>query len=122
MRTAALAIAAAATLAAWGTAASARVSDTDFIRASRCHALASASGSAHAAALASVTKAESRGRADTVVRMADKAAAKAANEARSDSAEKRAKVAAELDGVCQAFLGDKSTGTASSSTAASPAS
>jgi hypothetical protein len=112
MRTAILAIAAAATLAAWGTSASARVSDQEFIQASRCHALASAGGGAEAETLKAYTKAEARGRNDTVMRMAEKAAAKAAGEARSDSAEKQAKVAAELGGACQAFLGDRATGTA----------
>lgn len=117
MRTAALAIAAAATLAAWGTSASARISDADFIQASRCHALAAAGGGSDAETLKAYTKAEARGRNDTVQRMADKAAARAAGEARSDSAEKQAKVAAELGGVCQAFLADHATGTAAKSVA-----
>ncbi|MFC3079576.1 hypothetical protein ACFODL_15865 [Phenylobacterium terrae] len=121
MRTAALAIAAAATVAAWGTAASARISDVDYIQASRCHALAAADGGADAEALKAYTKVEARGRPATIKRMADDAAAKAARDARSDSAEKQAKVAAELGGVCQAFIADQSTGTAAKS-GATPAS
>lgn len=117
MRTAALAIAAAATLAAWGAPASARISDVDYIQASRCHAMAQAKGGADAEALGSVTKAEGRGRHATVRRMADDAASKAAREARSDSAEKQSKVDAELGGVCQVFLGDRTTGTASKASA-----
>jgi hypothetical protein len=112
MRNAALAIAAAATLAAWGTSASARISDVDYIQASRCHALASIDGGDDAEALKAYTKVEARGRHATVKRMADEAASKAARDARSDSAEKQAKVAAELGGVCQVFLGDRATGTA----------
>lgn len=123
MRTAAFAIAAAAaaTLAAWSAPASARISDVDYIQASRCHALASAGGGADAETLKAYTKAEARGRHATVKRMADDAAAKAARDARSDSAEKQAKVAAELGGVCQVFLGDRTIG-AAAKPSATPAS
>lgn len=117
MRTAALAIAAAATVAAWGTAASARITDVDFIQASRCHAIASAKGASDAEALKTVTKTEGRGRHATVKRMADDAASRAARDARSDSAQKQAKIDAELGGVCQVFLGDRTTGTAAKSVA-----
>lgn len=121
MRTAALAIAAAATLAAWGGPASARISDVDYIQASRCHPLAEVNGGADAETLKAFTKVEARGRHATVKRMAVEAASKAGRDARSDSAEKQAKAAAELGGVCQVFLGDRTTGTAAkpSSTPAS---
>lgn len=122
MRTAAIAIAAAtAALASWGTAASARVADVDFIQATRCHALASAKGGADADALKAVTASEARGRNPTVRRMADDAAAKARRDARNDSAAQQAKVDAELGGVCQVFLGERTTGTAAKPDA-SPAS
>lgn len=115
MRNAALAIAAAATLAAWGAPASARISDVDYIQASRCHALASVKGGADAEALKAYTKVEARGRHATVKRMADDAASRAGRDARSDSADKQAKAAAELGGVCQVFLDDRATGTAAKS-------
>ena len=55
MRIAAIAIAAVA-LAGMGTAASARISDVDYIQASRCGALADAGGPPSAEALATYVK------------------------------------------------------------------
>jgi hypothetical protein len=115
MRTAAMLIAAAG-LAAWGAPASARISDVDYIQASRCHAIAAAAGGANADAFKSYLKTEGRGRHDTVTRMADQAAAKAKRQATAGSAEKRAAIEAELGGVCQVFLGtDQTTGQAAKS-------
>ena len=113
MRTTAIVIAAAA-ITAWGAPASARISDVDYIQASRCHAIAAADGGADADAFKAYLKVEGRGRHATVDRMAEEAAAKVKRQARSDSAEKRAQLEAELGGVCQVFLGnDKTTGQAS---------
>ena len=121
MRTAAIAIAAAG-LAVWGTAASARISDVDYIQATRCHALASAEGGESAQAFKGYLQSEQRGRNATVSRMAEDAAAKVKREIRTGSAERRAKLDAELGGVCQALLGaDKTTGQAAKR-GASPAS
>jgi hypothetical protein len=119
MRTAAIAIAAIA-LAASATAASARISDSEFIQASRCGVLAN--GGESAEALAALVKAEGRGRNVAVRQMADRAIEKAKRDASSDSATKRASVDAELGGVCQALIGaDQTTGQAAKA-AKSPAS
>ncbi|HEY9217356.1 MAG TPA: hypothetical protein VIO94_04855 [Phenylobacterium sp.] len=119
MRTAAILIAAAA-LTGWAGAASARVSDVDYIQANRCAALAE--GGSSADAFKTYVKSEGRGRHATIQRMATDAASKARRQSRSDSAERKASLDAELGGVCQAFIGgDQTTGTAAKSDA-SPAS
>lgn len=100
--------AAALSAAAFGASvAEARVSDTDYVRASRCQAIAKsdASKSAEAAALAKFLSAEGSGRQPTVQEMAAQAAAKAKRDLRTDSAEKKAKLMAELGGACQAYTG-----------------
>jgi Skp family chaperone for outer membrane proteins len=99
---------AAAALSAAAFAASmaqARVSDSDYIRASRCQAIAGsdASASADAEALAKFVAEEGRGRQAPVQELADKAAAKAKRDLRTDSAERKAQLMAELGGSCQAY-------------------
>lgn len=100
--------AAALSVAAFGAGvAEARVSDTDYVRASRCQAIAKsdASKSVEADALAKFLATEGRGRQPTVQEMADEAVAKAKRDLRTDSAEKKAKLMAELGGACQAYTG-----------------
>ena len=87
-------------------AAAARVSDVDYIRAQRCEALASSGlASADADAMRKFVKAEGNGRNTAVRQLAEDASAKAKRQARTDSAEKKAELLAELSGPCQAFKG-----------------
>lgn len=101
-----LCAAAALSAAAFGASvAEARVSDSDYIRASRCHAIARSDGgsTASAEALARFLAEEGRGRQAPVQAMADKAAAKAKRDLKTDSAERKAQLMAELSGACQAY-------------------
>jgi len=93
-------------LAAAGSAiAETRISDVDFIRASRCKALAASSVGAgvDTTKLDALLKEQSHGRAETILQRADDAAARAKRQARSTDAQSR--LSAELSGTCSGFLG-----------------
>jgi carbamoylphosphate synthase small subunit len=103
MRIAAPAILLAAIAAAgFATAASAAVSDSDFIRASRCKGIAEGLG-VDAADLTSFVRAEGRTRLPIIT---DQAAA-AEKKARRDvaKAEAKSRFETELSGVCAAYAG-----------------
>lgn len=98
----------AAGLAAVATASSAaaRISDVDYINANRCQALmeSSALGAVDATAMTAFLKTEGRSRADMVASMARKAYDKAGRQAASANEETKARLIAERDGRCQAYL------------------
>lgn len=105
MRFARCVFAAAASVLALGSPASAEVSDQDYIQASRCAAIARSSKfkSPDAQAYKAFLETEARGRTITTRRRADMAASLAKQEALTASGEKKADLEAELSGVCQAF-------------------
>ncbi len=81
--------------------AQARLSDTQFIKVSRCAGLAGEDS----AKFDAVIKANKRGRADFIVDKAFNAKADAARELRSAREGGKAEIAAELAGVCASLAG-----------------
>ena len=104
MKFAAIAIAAAATLATAGSAfAVERVSDLDYMRASRCKGLAaSLTGVVDAEAIDAYLKSARAGRSPVVFDRAETEFAKAKREARSE--DRKPRLTAELTGACSAYL------------------
>lgn len=104
MKVAAIALAVTAALAATSASAAARVSDVDYLRANRCKGLATGiDGVVDVAALDSFIKSAGASRAPYIVQRAGEEFQRAKREARSE--ERRARLTAELNGVCQAYLG-----------------
>jgi len=91
-----------------------RVSDVQFIEANRCLGLMSskALGGPDTSALQRFIKAQSWGRDGYVYDRADQARDDATREAGRGGADRRAKLTAEVDGVCQTYLADTSTASA----------
>jgi len=83
----------------------ARLSDAQFVKASRCKGLAKseALGAVDTSALDAVLKDNRRGRADHIVDKANTATDMAQSEARRAGDERKAELIAERDGACQAF-------------------
>lgn len=108
MKFAALAIAAAATLVSAGSAfAAERVSDVDYMRASRCKGLATTlTGVVDAGAIDSYLKSARGARSPVVFDRAESEFEKAKREARSE--DRKARLTSELTGSCQAYLGEPS--------------
>jgi hypothetical protein len=102
MKTAAILIAAAAAVATAGSAAAAaRMSDLDYLRASRCKGLAEQLGSADASNLDAALKAARKGRATFVVEQGEAEIQRGKRSARGDGKER---AAAELESACSAYL------------------
>jgi hypothetical protein len=91
-------------LAASGAATAAeRVSDLDYLRASRCKGLAAGLGVSDAQALNEFVKAQGRTRAPYVVDRADSEFDRARREARSE--DRRARLTSELNVACANLIG-----------------
>ena len=90
---------------ACATAASAtdRVSDLDYLKASRCKALAAGLGSGDTSSLDALVKAQARGRSDVILQKADDEASRAKREAGRPELKER--LSAELSGPCMAYMG-----------------
>ncbi len=83
-----------------------RLTDSQFVQASRCQALAKASslGAADSAAFGGLIKAQRQLRADHIVDKAVEAASAASRQARRADNADRPDLIAERDGPCQALL------------------
>lgn len=106
MKFAAIAIAAATLAAAAGSAAVAaeRVSDMDYMRASRCKGLATTlTGVVDAGSIDAYLKSAKGARSPVVYDRADAEFDRAKREARSE--DRKARLTAELTGPCSAYLG-----------------
>ena len=99
-----LAAAAAALMAAGSALAAGKVTDVDFIKASRCRGIA-ISTAADTAGLDAWLKAASKSRTMTVIDKAAAAEDSGRREAKTTNAERKARLAVELSGPCQAFKG-----------------
>ncbi|CAN5395526.1 hypothetical protein BH10PSE5_BH10PSE5_10620 [soil metagenome] len=105
MRTATIMLTAAATLMVAGSAlAAADVTDVSFIQASRCRGIASVTA-ADTTDLDAWLKAASRTRDSSVIAKAANAQDAGRREAKTTNAERKARLAVELSGPCQAFKG-----------------
>lgn len=94
----------AATMTAGAASASDKVTDVDYLKANRCKGLAtSIDGVVDPASLNSFIKAERGTRAAYVITRGDEEFAKARREAKS--ADRKARLTAELTTACQAYLG-----------------
>jgi hypothetical protein len=93
-----------------------RVSDVQFIEANRCLGLMSskAFGGADTSALQHFIKVQSWGRDSYVYDRADQARDDANREAGRGGTDRRAKLTAEVGGVCQTYVADTSTASAAS--------
>ena len=101
---AAAAAAAAALMAAGSALAAGKVTDVDFIKASRCRGIATSS-TADTADLDAWLKAARRTRTTSVMDRAAVAEDAGRREAKTTNAERKARLATELNGPCQAFKG-----------------
>lgn len=83
-----------------------RLTDSEFIQASRCRALAKAPslGAGEAAAFDALIKAQRQGRADYIVERAASSVSKASGQARRADETVKADLIAERDGPCQTLL------------------
>jgi hypothetical protein len=105
MRIATVTLAAAVSLMAAGSAlAAADVTDVSFIQASRCRGIASVSA-ADTTDIDAWLKTASRSRDTSVIAKAANAQDAARREAKTTNAERKARLATELSGPCQAFKG-----------------
>lgn len=106
MKFAVIALAAATTLTGAGSAfAAERVSDLDYLRASRCKGLATTlTGVVDAEAIDAYLKSARNSRSPVVFDRAEGEFDKAKREARSE--DRKARLTAELTGACQAYLGE----------------
>ena len=90
------------------TQASARMSDQDYLQASRCAALVASheltGGPVETAVIEAKLRAERYNRPSVVTDMGDQARQRANREARHGSDEGKQRLVAERDGVCQAYL------------------
>ena len=102
MKITAIALAAAGLLAAGTAAAADRVSDLDYMKASRCKGLATGLG-ADASGFDAFLKAQSRSRAPVVVERGDSEMFRGKREASRSGAKDR--LSAELSGPCLAYNG-----------------
>ena len=103
MKLIAIAFAATGLLAAAGSAAAA-VSDVDFIKANRCRGLAeSGLTQIDTAAMDAFIKSESSRRSPPVLDRGKAEYDKAKREGKTDSADRKARLTAELSGPCQVY-------------------
>ena len=104
MKLNAITLTAAGVLAAAGSAAAA--SDVDYLRASRCRGLAASGVAAvDTAAMDAFLKTEGRTRTTFVMDRGKAEFDRAKREGKTDSAERKARLTAELNGPCQAYKG-----------------
>jgi hypothetical protein len=101
MKIAAILIAAAAVGAAGSAAAAERMTDVDYLRASRCKGLAEQLGGADTAGLDAALKSARKGRASYIVEQAEAEAQRAKRFARGDGKER---AASELAGPCSVYM------------------
>lgn len=101
MRFAVIGLAALGFLAAGAASASQRVTDVDYLRASRCKGIATGLGEADTAGLDAFLKAQRRVRDDIVLDRADHEMARARREARDSTMKDQ--LSAELNGPCMAY-------------------
>lgn len=108
MKFAVLAITVAATVASAGSAlAVERVTDLDYMRASRCKGLATTlTGVVDASSIDAYLKSARGARSPVVFDRAESEFEKAKREARSE--DRKARLTAELTGACSAYLGEPS--------------
>jgi hypothetical protein len=104
--TAALTVAAFSVAAVTAVAAPARLSDAQYVALNRCLGIESskALGEGHAAAFKQLVKEQDWARQAYIEEKADDARQAAADESKDPSAALNAKLVAERDGVCRAFL------------------
>ena len=83
-----------------------RLTDSQFIKASRCQTLAKASslGASDPAAFSALLKTQRQGRADYIMQKASDAVSAASGQARRADEAAKADLIAERDGPCQALL------------------
>ncbi|HEY1750659.1 MAG TPA: hypothetical protein VGG29_05315 [Caulobacteraceae bacterium] len=107
-----LAAAAASMCAATALAQPARLSDVQFVEASRCLGLMSskALGTGDAAALAQYLKLQNAGRIGYVYDRADQARSQGKSDGDRSNAASNTHLVAERDGVCRSFVGGSGTG------------
>lgn len=84
-----------------------RVSDVDYLKANRCKGLATTLSAAEVDGLNGFLKAQRNGRADYIAQRGEDEFDRARREARSE--DRRARLAAELSGPCQVYLGGAAT-------------
>jgi hypothetical protein len=96
-------------LAVAGSAAAARFTDVDYLRASRCKGIAAGMG-ADTHSLDALLKAEGRSRLDTILRHGEEEADRAKRQA--TDANMKDRLAAELASSCTAYTGGGSGGKA----------
>lgn len=101
MKVIAMVLAGASLVAAGSAAASDRVTDLDYLKASRCKGIAMATG-ADTAGLDSYLKAAERGRQPVILERAQDETSRAKRESRGDRKER---AMAELAGACTAYTG-----------------
>lgn len=101
MKAAAILIAGVSLIAASAAAASPRISDLDYLRASRCKGIAETVG-VDAAGLNALLKTAKVGRQEVIQQRADAEIARAKRDARGSLKDK---VSAELAGGCAAYMG-----------------
>ncbi|WP_309089881.1 hypothetical protein [Phenylobacterium sp.] len=105
MKFAAILIAAATVASAGSASAAERVTDLDYLRASRCKGLATTlTGVVDAGAIDSFLKTAGGARSPMVLDRADSEFQKAKREARSE--DRKARLTAELTGACSSYLGE----------------
>lgn len=105
MKLIAIVVTSAGLLAAAGSAAAA-VSDVEFLKANRCRGLAdSGLTSVDTAAMDAFVKSEQRSRTTFVADRGKAEYDRAKREAKTDNAERKARLTAELNGPCQAYKG-----------------
>lgn len=107
MKFAAIALTAAAFAAAGTAVAADRITDVDYLRASRCKGLAEAlPGVVDGQSLDAYLKSAGRQRPAAIYARAEGEAERARRQARSEDS--KARLTAELTGPCQAYLGEPS--------------
>jgi hypothetical protein len=92
-------------------AAPARLTDTQFLQLSRCKALvaSAALGGGDTASIDALLKVQERGRDPYISEKADSVRDDAASSARHASGDRRARLIAERDGVCQTLSGGETS-------------
>ena len=105
MKITAIVLAASAFAAAGAAANAADLSDMDYLRATRCHALASTDlVDLDTAAIDKMLQDQRYGRSSYVLERANSARSRAGRQARSAEGEERSRLLAEVNGPCQAWL------------------
>lgn len=97
---------AASAFASVGAANAAELSDMDYLRAARCHALAATDlVDVDTAAIDKMLRDQRYGRSSYVLERANSERSRAGRQARSAEGDERTRLLAEVNGPCQAWLG-----------------